>query len=36
MHLRTRFSQGYVGHWVVARGDTVTLPSWATASSSPT
>jgi len=26
MHLRTRFSQGYVGHWVVARGDTVTLP----------
>jgi len=25
MHLRTRFSQGYVGHWVVARGDTVTL-----------
>jgi hypothetical protein len=26
MHLRTRFSQAYVGHWVVARGDTVTLP----------
>jgi len=26
MHLRARFSQPYVGHWVVARGDTVTLP----------
>src|SRR5437867_13397294 len=26
MHLRARFSQAYVGHWVVARGDTVTLP----------
>jgi len=26
MHLRTRFSQPYVGHWVVARGDTLTLP----------
>ncbi len=26
MHLRTRFSQSYVGHWVVARGDSVTLP----------
>jgi hypothetical protein len=26
MHLRVRFSQGYVGHWVVARGDTLTLP----------
>ncbi len=26
MHLRTRFSQSYVGHWVVTRGDTVTLP----------
>lgn len=26
MYLRTRFSQSYVGHWVVARGDTVTLP----------
>ena len=26
MHLRTRFSQAYVGHWVVARGDTLTLP----------
>ena len=26
MHLRARFSQAYVGHWLVARGDTVTLP----------
>ncbi len=26
MHLRVRFSQRYVGHWVVARGDTLTLP----------
>ena len=26
MHLRARFSQPYVGHWVVARGDSVTLP----------
>src|SRR6266566_4258156 len=26
MHLRARFSEAYVGHWVVARGDTVTLP----------
>src|SRR3989449_5745234 len=26
MHLRARFSQPYVGHWVVARGDTLTLP----------
>jgi hypothetical protein len=26
MHLRTRFSERYVGHWVVARGDTLTLP----------
>lgn len=26
MYLRTRFSQRYVGHWVVARGDTLTLP----------
>jgi hypothetical protein len=26
MHLRRRFAQPYVGHWVVARGDTLTLP----------
>lgn len=26
MRLRTRFAQPYVGHWVVARGDTLTLP----------
>ncbi len=26
MHLRARFSQPYVGHWGVARGDTLTLP----------
>ena len=26
MHLRVRFSQPYVGHWVVARGDSLTLP----------
>ncbi len=26
MHLRTRFAQPYVGHWRVARGDTLTLP----------
>ncbi len=26
MHLRARFAQPYVGHWKVARGDTLTLP----------
>ena len=26
MHLRTRYAARYVGHWVVARGDTLTLP----------
>lgn len=26
MHLRTRFAQPYMGHWRVARGDTLTLP----------
>ncbi len=26
MHLRIRYAQRYVGHWVVARGDTLTLP----------
>src|SRR5207302_10341868 len=26
MHLQTRYAQRYVGHWVVARGDTLTLP----------
>jgi hypothetical protein len=26
MHLRERFSRPYVGHWNVARGDTLTLP----------
>ena len=26
MHLRTRYAQRYVGHWVVAHGDTLTLP----------
>lgn len=26
MHLRSRFSERYVGHWVVAHGDTLTLP----------
>jgi hypothetical protein len=26
MRLRTRFAQPYVGHWRVARGDTLTLP----------
>jgi hypothetical protein len=26
MHLRERFSRPYVGHWTVARGDTLTLP----------
>ncbi len=26
MHLQTRFAQRYVGHWRVARGDTLTLP----------
>jgi hypothetical protein len=26
MHLKTRFAQRYVGHWRVARGDTLTLP----------
>ena len=26
MHLRTRYAQPYVGHWRVARGDTLTLP----------
>jgi len=26
MHLQTRYARRYVGHWVVARGDTLTLP----------
>lgn len=26
MRLRTRYAQAYVGHWRVARGDTLTLP----------
>jgi len=26
MHLRTRYAQRYTGHWVVAHGDTLTLP----------
>lgn len=26
MHRRARYAQRYVGHWVVARGDTLTLP----------
>jgi len=26
MHLRRRYAERYVGHWVVARGDTLTLP----------
>jgi hypothetical protein len=26
MHLRERYAQPYVGHWKVARGDTLTLP----------
>ena len=26
MHLQTRFAERYVGHWRVARGDTLTLP----------
>lgn len=26
MHLRERYAQRYVGHWVVAHGDTLTLP----------
>jgi hypothetical protein len=26
MHLAGRYAQRYVGHWVVARGDTLTLP----------
>ncbi len=26
MHLRVRYAQRYVGHWVVAHGDTLTLP----------
>ena len=26
MHLQTRYAQRYAGHWVVARGDTLTLP----------
>jgi hypothetical protein len=26
MHLRARDAQRYAGHWVVARGDTLTLP----------
>jgi len=26
MHLRTRYAARYVGRWVVARGDTLTLP----------
>jgi len=35
MHLRTRFSQGYAGHWVVAPAATPSRsPRWATASSS--
>jgi len=27
MHLRTRYAARYVGHWVVARGDTLTFPT---------
>jgi hypothetical protein len=26
MRLRTRYAERYVGHWVVAHGDTLTLP----------
>ena len=26
MHLRTRYAARYIGHWVVAHGDTLTLP----------
>jgi hypothetical protein len=26
MHIRARFAQPYLGDWVVARGDTLTLP----------
>ena len=26
MHLQARYAQRYIGHWVVARGDTLTLP----------
>src|SRR5256886_7933889 len=26
MHLRSRYATRYAGHWVVARGDTLTLP----------
>jgi hypothetical protein len=26
MHLRARYAERYVGHWVVAHGDTVTFP----------
>jgi hypothetical protein len=26
MHLRNRYATRYAGHWVVARGDTLTLP----------
>jgi hypothetical protein len=26
MHLQARYADRYVGHWVVARGDTLTLP----------
>src|SRR2546425_10182669 len=26
MHLRSRYAERYAGHWVVAHGDTLTLP----------
>ena len=26
MHLQARYAERYAGHWVVARGDTLTLP----------
>jgi hypothetical protein len=26
MHLRARYAERYIGHWVVVRGDTLTLP----------
>jgi hypothetical protein len=26
MHLQARYAERYLGHWVVARGDTLTLP----------
>ena len=26
MHLRRRYAERYIGHWVVAHGDTLTLP----------